>query len=204
MPTNYLNKYIKYKLKYLKLKEDQTNQLKQQIQFDQNGGLRPKLKKLNNKKSNKTNHLKTNNKYLNQMSESTKSIYKSTTESTESTESKSIVPTFRKHLSEPWFSLISLGIKTVEGRINQKDFAKMKAGDIIEWFNDDFLPRSILTEITETIRYNTFAEYLESEGLSKCLPGMPTLEHGLSVYYKYFSKEDEAEFGINAIKLKVI
>lgn len=192
MSTNYFNKFVKYKLKYLNLKENNN---------EQNGGANNHIKKLNNKKSNKIkyNLSKTNNKYLNQMSESTES-----TESTISTKSTSIVPTFRKHLSEPWFSLVTLKAKTVEGRLNKGDFIKMKVGDIVEWFNDDFLPRTILTEITETIRYDTFSEYLESEGLSKCLPGIPTLEHGLSVYYKYFSKEDETNNGIIAIRLKVV
>ena len=33
---------------------------------------------------------------------------------------------YRKHLSEPWFSLIKLGIKTVEGRLNKGVFSKIK------------------------------------------------------------------------------
>ncbi len=28
---------------------------------------------------------------------------------------------FRKHLSEPWFNLIMIDSKTIEGRINQGD-----------------------------------------------------------------------------------
>jgi hypothetical protein len=47
-------------------------------------------------------------------------------------------------------------------------------------------------------------EYLETEGLEKCLPGIPDIEHGLSVYFKYFTKEEEAEFGVVAIKLELI
>ena len=33
---------------------------------------------------------------------------------------------------------------------------------------------------------------------------MPTLEHGLSVYFKYFTKEEETEFGVVAIRLELI
>lgn len=43
-----------------------------------------------------------------------------------------------EHVSEPWFSLILLGIKKVEGRLNKGRFGEMKEGDIIEWYNDDF------------------------------------------------------------------
>ena len=52
--------------------------------------------------------------------------------------------------------------------------------------------------------YKTFAEYLETEGLNKCLPGMPNLEHGLSVYFKYYTKEEESEFGVIAIRIELI
>lgn len=109
-----------------------------------------------------------------------------------------------EHLSEPWFTLISLGLKTVEGRKNKGKFKEMVVGDIVEWVNRDFLERSVLTEITGKAEYQTFEEYLENEGLDNCLPGMPDINHGLSVYFKYFTKEEELEFGVVAIRLKVV
>ena len=109
-----------------------------------------------------------------------------------------------EHLSEPWFSLISLGLKTVEGRKNKGKFKEMKVGDIIQWTNDDFDNRTVLTKLIKKVEYDTFAEYLNNEGLENCLPGMPSLEHGLSVYFKYFTKEDEKEFGVIAIHLELI
>jgi ASC-1-like (ASCH) protein len=115
-----------------------------------------------------------------------------------------MIPKYSEHLSEPWFSMISLGLKTVEGRLNKGRFNDMEIGDIIEWHNEDFKERKILTKIIEKNKYKTFEEYLVSEGLSACLPGIPSLEHGLSVYFKYFSKEKESEFGVVAIKIKVI
>ena len=40
---------------------------------------------------------------------------------------------YNKHLSEPWFSLIKLGLKTCEGRLNKGEFSKMKVNDTIEF-----------------------------------------------------------------------
>jgi ASC-1-like (ASCH) protein len=80
----------------------------------------------------------------------------------------------------------------------------MEVGDIIQWTNDDFNNRTVLTKIINKVEYNTFLEYLNNEGLEKCLPGMPSLEHGLSVYFKYFTKEDEEKFGVIAIHLELI
>jgi ASC-1-like (ASCH) protein len=80
----------------------------------------------------------------------------------------------------------------------------MQVNDIIEWHNEDFKERKILTKIVGKEEYKTFEEYLEKEGLDKCLPGIPTMEHGLSVYYKYFTKEKETEFGVVAIRIELI
>ena len=47
--------------------------------------------------------------------------------------------TYYKNVSEPWFSLLKLKIKSVEGRLNKGEFSKMKIGDIIEFSNEENL-----------------------------------------------------------------
>ena len=115
-----------------------------------------------------------------------------------------IKPNYSEHLSEPWFSFVALKIKTVEGRKNKGKFKDMKIGEIIEWYNDDFEPRKVLTKIVNKYEYKTFEAYLNALGLQNCLPGMPSMEHGLSVYYKYFTKQEELEYGVVAIQLEKI
>ena len=44
-----------------------------------------------------------------------------------------------KNLSEPWFSLIHEGEKTIEGRLNKGDFANMVVGDIIVFTNNELI-----------------------------------------------------------------
>lgn len=113
-------------------------------------------------------------------------------------------PKYIEHLSEPWFTLISMGLKTVEGRKNKGKFKEMVVGDIIKWTNDDFASREVMTRVISKQEYRTFQEYLESEGLDKCLPGIKNMETGLSVYFKYFTKEDEDTYGVVAIRLELI
>lgn len=117
-----------------------------------------------------------------------------------------IEPNYKEHLSEPWFSLILLGLKTVEGRKNKGKFKDMKIGEIIQWTNSDFVERKVMTRIIDKAEYPTFEKYLETEGLDKCLPGMENfgLEHGLSVYFKYYTKEDEKNYGVIAIKIELV
>lgn len=115
-----------------------------------------------------------------------------------------VIPMMNTHLSEPWFSLIATGLKTVEGRINKGKFAGLAIGDIITFYNDDFNHREISVKVTRKTSYPDFKTYLESETLARTVPGQPTIEHGLSVYYKYYTKEQEHEHGIIAIGIEVM
>ena len=111
---------------------------------------------------------------------------------------------YKKHLSEPWFTLIKLGLKTVEGRLNKGDFGKMNIGDTITFYNEDFEYREVTVKITKINNYKTFEKYLKKETLTNCLPGFYRISDGLKVYYKYFSIEDEKEYEIKAFHLDFI
>ncbi len=112
--------------------------------------------------------------------------------------------TYEVSVSEPWFSLISLGLKSVEGRKNTSRFAEMQVGDIVIWTNNNFGPRSVRTRITGKNVYTTFKKYLETEGLDKCLPGINTIDQGVAVYYEYYTPKDEKDFGVVAIKIEIV
>jgi len=112
---------------------------------------------------------------------------------------------YTKNLSEPWFSLIKLGIKKCEGRLNKDDFSNMVKGDCILFVNNDFgFSRSFRCKITSIRKYNSFKDYLKNETLERCLPGIDTIEDGINIYYKYYKKEDEDLYKIVAIRLRVI
>jgi ASC-1-like (ASCH) protein len=156
----------------------------------------------------KQKYIKYKTKYLEQEGgrrKSKKKLHKNIPINNNSANMNSIKPNYTDNVSEPWFSLILLGLKTVEGRKNKGRFKEMKVGDIVEWTNDNFMQRSILIRITGKAEYSTFREYLETEGLDKCLPGMEKfgIDQGLSVYFKYYTKEDEKEFGVVAIRMEL-
>jgi ASC-1-like (ASCH) protein len=105
-------------------------------------------------------------------------------------------------VDEPWFSLIKVGYKTVEGRLNKGNFAKMSIGDTICFENHEFgFMRQCMVKITNITHYTCFKDYLETETLKKCLPTITTLDAGLKVYYKYYSIADEQLFGVIALEL---
>jgi len=107
-------------------------------------------------------------------------------------------------VDEPWFSLISLGLKTIEGRLNKGLFKKMEIGDIVKWTNDKFGSRNVLTKIINKTEYKTFEEYLTDKTLENCISSIKEISNGLNVYFTYYTKEQESEFGVVAITLEVI
>ena len=110
-----------------------------------------------------------------------------------------------KNISEPWFSLIKVGLKTVEGRLNKGDFMSLNRGDILIITNTELgFMREYKIKITSIHNYKTFSEYLEKEKLEKCLPGIDTIDEGVKVYYKYYSKSDEEKYKIIAIRFRLV
>lgn len=113
--------------------------------------------------------------------------------------------TYTKNVSEPWFTLIKIGKKTREGRLNKGDFKEMKRGDIIKFVNNEFgWDRTFSCEVLSKKVYTSFATYLRGETPEKCLPGIDTIADGVSVYHRYFTREDVRRFGVVSIRVKVI
>ena len=122
----------------------------------------------------------------------------------EKTEHNEETQRYISNVSEPWFSLIKKGIKTVEGRLNKGKFSKMKVGDIVEWNNKN---KKFITRITAIRHYKTFEDMIKTEGLDKVLPyhKIETVKQGVNmVYYQFYSKEDETKYGVIAIEVSVL
>ena len=91
----------------------------------------------------------------------------------------------RKRVSEPWFTLISAGVKQVEGRLDRGGgFARIQTGDVIVWENDDLgFTRTCRTRVEGRTKYSAFRAYLQREHLSRCLraAGIKTIDQGVRV-----------------------
>ena len=106
----------------------------------------------------------------------------------------------RKHVSEPWFSLIASGAKTCEGRLWKGEFRILEVGDILEFYCGE---SSCRVRVVGIARYNTFESYLLEEGLEACLPGSRSVEEGVAVYRQYYSLEEESAYGVVGIRLEL-
>jgi ASC-1-like (ASCH) protein len=104
-------------------------------------------------------------------------------------------------VSEPWFTLMKSKKKKIEGRLNKGVFATLKKGDTVKFINND---NHFNAKIKKIVKYDTFKEYLSQEGLKRTLPNIKTIDEGCNIYYKYYTTEQEKEFKILAIYIKVI
>jgi ASC-1-like (ASCH) protein len=108
---------------------------------------------------------------------------------------------WKNHRKEPYYTFVKNGQKTVEGRLVKGKYAKMSLGDQIIVQTEDE-SGSFDVKIIGLNRYQSFRDMLEAEGIKNVLPNLDTVEEGILEYYKFYTKEQEKEFGVLAIKVK--
>ncbi|MCK5604891.1 hypothetical protein KAR91_23575, partial [Candidatus Pacearchaeota archaeon] len=87
----------------------------------------------------------------------------------------------------------------VEGRLSKGKFISIKEGDILI-----LAPDNQEFEVLTKSDYNSFREMIMSEGLEDVSPDKNNIEEVLQVYYRFYSKEQERQFGVIAMKIKRI
>jgi ASC-1-like (ASCH) protein len=110
---------------------------------------------------------------------------------------------YEVHVSEPWYTHIKEGKKTVEGRPKRNTFAEMQVGQTVKFFNKQ-LNESFCAKIIEINEYKTFFDMIKSNELENVLPGIRNIDEGVDVYMQYYNKEIESQFGVVGIKVQVI
>ena len=115
------------------------------------------------------------------------------------------------NVSDPWFSLIQAGTKSVEGRLAKSRFAEIQPGEIIRWTNEEQKTKSgkpqlreVMTKVSAVVYYPDFEKYLSTERLKNCLPGVRTIKDGIAVYHKFYPKEERQKYKVMAIRLDLI
>jgi len=102
-------------------------------------------------------------------------------------------------VSDPWFTYIKLGKKTIEGRLNKGKFTEFKKNDLLKIKNEN---KYIICKIKKIKKYNTFKEYLTMEGLIRTLPKITNLKEGINEYKKFYSNQD-VEYGVLAFYIQL-
>lgn len=110
---------------------------------------------------------------------------------------------FEVNVSEPWFSAIKHGKKTIEGRLRKNKFASVKPGTTMVIRNSTKSKSpAIVAVVIDVVRYDSFHEFLVQEGLSHTLPGLTSIADGVDVYREFYNEQMEKEHGVVAIHLR--
>lgn len=108
---------------------------------------------------------------------------------------------YHNHRAEPYFTFLKDGQKTIEGRIRRGKYAEIRPGDEIVVYNNEETD-SVEVIVKKVTTYLSFEEMLTKEPLSKLLPDAKTVEEGIGVYRKFYTTEEEKEFGVVAIEVE--
>jgi ASC-1-like (ASCH) protein len=97
------------------------------------------------------------------------------------------------------FGRIKEGTQIIESRLNDEKRQEIKVGDhIIFSLRPDFV-ETVEVEVTELIHAPTFRDLFLSRPLTEF--GIDDIEQVESMY-EYYSKDDEAKYGVLGIKFK--
>lgn len=108
---------------------------------------------------------------------------------------------YHNHRAEPYFTFLKNGQKTIEGRIRRGKYAAIRPGDEIVVYNNEETD-SVEVIVKKVTTYLSFEEMLTKEPLSKLLPDAKTVDEGIGVYRKFYTAEEEKEFGVVAIEVE--
>mgnify|MGYP001586779436 CR=1 FL=1 len=110
---------------------------------------------------------------------------------------------YHNHRAEPYFTFLKNGQKTIEGRIKKGWYRFVKIGDHIIVYNEEETD-SCETLVKDVKTYSSIREMLEGEDFKKLLPDAETVEQGIEIYKKFYTEEQEKEFGVVAIEVELI
>lgn len=103
-------------------------------------------------------------------------------------------------IKKEYFNYIQNGEKTVEGRIYSFPFTKACKGDIVTFKNQN---QKVMCRIIEVVKYNSFYDMLDKEGVRNCLPDVASVEAGVKIYHGIQGYEEKAKRnGVIAIRIE--
>lgn len=111
--------------------------------------------------------------------------------------------TYNNHRSEPYFTFVKNGQKTIEGRINKGEYRFVKPGDHIVVFNNEETD-SVEVIVKDVRHYYSIKNMLDNEPLGKLLPNARTIDQAMDIYKQFYTDEQQKEFGVVAVEVESI
>lgn len=120
-------------------------------------------------------------------------------------------PKMELDVGERWYKALLNGTKKCEGRKMSPTYAHLKEIDIISITYDDGVEihkfDAIITKINKypgNKNNDGLTDYLLTEGIENCLPGVKTLEEAQNIYLKWSTIKEIKQYGMMAIHIRVL
>ena len=108
---------------------------------------------------------------------------------------------YHNHKSEPYFTFLKNGKKTIEGRVGKGWYQNINIDDHIVVYNEEETD-SIETVVKRVAKYKSIKEMLTNEPLGEMLPDVNSIKNGINVYRRFYTKAQEKQFGMVAIEVE--
>ncbi len=100
------------------------------------------------------------------------------------------------------FDAIKAGTKTIECRLCDEKRQQIQIGDTLIFKRAPELEESVTAEVTGLLRYPTFSDLFAD--FPPEIFGGESIAGLEELIYRFYSKEDEAKFGVLGIQIKLI
>lgn len=110
---------------------------------------------------------------------------------------------FVSHLDEDVFEVVKNGTKNVEVRVFDEKRRKMKIGDELIFLKRPLENEKIVTKITDLKIYKNFGELVKYYDIENLYMSEFSKEEYLKLLERFYSKEEQDEYGVVAIEFEV-
>ena len=107
-------------------------------------------------------------------------------------------------LREIYFNKIKCGEKIYEIRLNDEKRKLIDVGDVVIFKKEPELTETIQTIVEDLIYFKSFNEMINTLPPVKVGFDTETKQEIEDIYHQFYSDEDEAKFGVLAIKFKTL
>lgn len=110
-------------------------------------------------------------------------------------------------IADPWYDLVKTNKKIFEGRLNTADRKNIKIGDTICFTHAE--KESFTKEVVDVHVFENFQEAFEwyfgpKRMIQKVLPGIDNVKDAVAVYAKFYTIEQQKQWGVVFFELKPI
>jgi len=107
-------------------------------------------------------------------------------------------------LQPKYYDFIINGTKRMEIRLNDEKRQLIKIGDIIKFRKEPELIESFKVKVVGLLKYNSFEDMFKDFEISILSDNSMTKEQLMSVLERFYTKEEQKQYGVLGIRIELI